>query len=93
MTKLNNVFITTPGSSISYTIDWSDFLTTGDVITSSSWSLPAGVIAVGTSATDTNTSIRVSGGEACTSYEIVNNIGTSGGELGSQSFVLYYRNW
>lgn len=93
MTRLLQVFVKPPGSSNDYTIDWSEWLNTGDIISSSSWTVPAGLTAVASSFTDTETVIRVSGGVSCNSYELINMINTSGGELSTRSIVLYYRSW
>lgn len=67
----------TPTAVLDYSIDWSSWLASGESISTSTWSVPAGI----TKDSDTNdtdsTTIWLSGGTAGTSYLISNTIVTN----------------
>jgi hypothetical protein len=89
---------------IDYQIDWSNELSTGDSITSSTWiaeagttgpsnqntTSPAALTLSNSSFTSSTSTIWVSGGTACFSYRIINTITTSGGRQfnGSLNFRI-----
>lgn len=93
MTKISAIFTKVPGSIIYYTMDWADWLNTGDTLVASSWIVPSGISQIAATFDSTTSTIRASGGVACGSYEIENLIQTSGGESTARSFVLFFRNW
>jgi len=61
-----------------YQIDWSDWLG-ADTISTSAWSVPAGITKNSDSNTTTTTTIWLSGGTDQADYEIYNTIVTTGG--------------
>lgn len=72
-----------------YTIDWSDWLATGDSIATSVWTLPSGLTNVTDSSTSTTTAIKISGGVAHASYTLTNTVTTSvSTETRVETFVL-----
>jgi hypothetical protein len=66
---------------LDYTVDYSGFLPTGDVIVSSTWTADEGLILSRDSFTDSSTTIWVSGGVAGFLYRVHNLIETQGGRV------------
>lgn len=79
-----------PVAILDYTIDWSEWLDT-DTITSSTWEASTGITITATSGTTTATTVWLSGGTAMTKYEITNQISTLGGRTTRQSFIIWVR--
>jgi len=77
-----------PNDVLDYNIDWSQFLG-DDTISSSSWTVPAGIDKVTDSKTDTVTTIWLSGGVAGQTYLITNRIITAGARIKDKSFSVY----
>lgn len=72
-----------------YTIDWSNWLNTGDSINSSAWVVPAGMTLVTSANTTTQTTAKISGGTIGTAYTITNTITSAiSVETKSETFVL-----
>lgn len=67
-----------PDSVLDYSIDWSQWLGS-DTIVSSSWSVTSGIAVDSNTNGTTSTTIWVSGGTAGTTYSLQNRIITSGG--------------
>jgi hypothetical protein len=80
-----------PVAILDYTIDWSDWLDT-DTIKTSTWEADTGITIDATSGTTTATTVWLSGGTAETKYEITNTITTLGGRTTRQSFTLWVKN-
>lgn len=77
-----------PHSTLDYKINWSTWLE-GDIIISSVWSVPTGLVDEGLSEfTDTTTTVWLSGGTAGTSYVITNTITTAAGRTEDDSFKI-----
>lgn len=91
MSKIVAVHNAVPNSNVTYTIDWSDKFTDG--ISSSSWTVPSGLTQTSGFFSSSTASVRISGGAACSSYEVINIVQTSGGQSDSRSIILYYRNF
>lgn len=66
-----------PNDIIDYLVDWSDWLSDGDTIASSTWIVPAGITKDSDTFTNTTTTIWLSGGTAGQSYSLTNRIVTS----------------
>lgn len=81
-----------PLSSLGYTVDWSDFLATGETIASSSWVIPDGVISASDGFTDIETGIQISGGDDGEDYILQNTITTSLGNVVQRDIKLKVRN-
>lgn len=78
-----------PSDILVYTIDWSDWLNSGDSIATSTWSLTSGVTKVTDTSTASTTVIKVSGGTNGTSYTLTNTVTTTvSGETRIETFVL-----
>lgn len=71
-----------PQSVLTFTHDWSDWLTGSDTISTSTWSVtPAGELVVDSeSETTTTATVTVSGMVKGHRYQLVNHIVTAGGE-------------
>jgi len=77
-----------PDSIIDYGVDWSNWLATGETITSSAWIVPAGLTNDSDSNTSTATAIFLSGGTSGTTYELTNRVTTSGGRTEDRSMLI-----
>jgi hypothetical protein len=77
-----------PNAKLDYTLDWTDWLVTGDTVSTSVWTVPSGLTAVSDSNTTTTTTIWLSGGTAGKFYTISNRITTLSGRIEDQSFQL-----
>lgn len=80
-----------PDESRSYGLDWSDHLGAATISTSS-WTVVQGSVAVASSSnTTTTTAVRVTGGTIGEVAELVNQITTSGSETLEQSIRIRVR--
>jgi len=73
------IFRKDPASVLDYGIDWSDWLDSGETISTSTWTVPVGITKDSESNGDTSTLVWLSGGTAGTTYELANKIVTSDG--------------
>ena len=82
-------FIKDPDAQLDYVIDWSNWLATGETITNSVWTVPAGLTG---SSQSINGGVRtitwLSGGTVGTSYLVANIITTSQSRVDERSFVV-----
>jgi hypothetical protein len=66
-----------PNDTYDFTFDWSPWLTTGDIITASTWAVDSGLTQpYASSFTDTETHIWLTGGTEGTSYRVTNHVTT-----------------
>jgi hypothetical protein len=81
-----------PASTLDYNVDWDsdDWLGT-DTIASVTWTVPAGITSVSTSATTTIATIFVSGGTVGQDYDIGCRITTVGGRIDERTIRLKVR--
>ena len=79
-----------PNAILDYSIDWSDWLDT-DEISTSTWTVPAGITKTDESNTTTIATIWLSGGTAGTTYSLLNRITTTGGRTADQTFKIYMK--
>lgn len=84
------VFIKDPEAELDYTIDWSEWLDT-DTIASSSWDVPTGLTATDDDSTSTTATVWLSEGVDNHNYTITNTIVTAGGRTDSRSFEIKIR--
>lgn len=78
-----------PDEVLDYTLDWSEWLVDGDVISSATASGDAGLTVGGTvSFTTTTTTVWLSGGSAGSSYDVAVHVVTAGGREGDRSITL-----
>jgi len=59
-----------PESVLDYTINWASFLTTGDTISSATYTVATGLTKDSNTNTTTTTTVQLSGGTAGTVYEV-----------------------
>lgn len=77
-----------PSSVLDYGIDWSEWLATGETISTSTWTVPTGITEDSSSKSDTSTLIWLSGGTAGNVYELTNKIVTTGGRTCERSIMI-----
>ena len=83
-------FIKDPDSTLDYRIDWKLWLD-GDIITQSSWIVPAGLALETSVFEDLFTTVWLSGGTLNTSYEVVNRISTQSGRIEDRTITIKIR--
>lgn len=66
-----------PQSVLDYGVDWSDWLASGETISTSAWTVPAGITKDSDTKGDTSTVIWLSGGTAGEIYTLANKITTT----------------
>jgi hypothetical protein len=79
-----------PNAILDYSIDWSDWLDT-DEISTSTWTVPTGITKTSESNTTTVATIWLSGGTAGTTYTLLDRITTTGGRTMDQTFKIYVK--
>lgn len=84
---MSNKFLKDPNAVLDYQVDWTDWLGS-DTITTSTWTVPAGIINDSDSKTTTTTTIWLSGGTAGTSYSLVNHIVTTAGREDDRTIII-----
>jgi hypothetical protein len=72
---------------LDYVIDWAARLS-NDIIFSSTWIVPTGIVMDSNSNTDSSTTIWLHGGTIGSTYELLNRIVTTGGRTMDQSVKL-----
>lgn len=77
-----------PNAKKDFGLDWSDFLTTGETITLSTWEVPTGLTKHDDSISSAVCLVWISGGTAGQNYTITNSITTSGGRIDERSITL-----
>jgi hypothetical protein len=80
-----------PTDEIDYGIRWQRWLETGETITSSSWTAPAGITVQSDSNNTTETKVVLTGGTPGTDYIIWNEVVTSLGRTASDFIVVPVR--
>ena len=73
---------------LDYKIDYSSWLASGDSISSSVWTLPAGLVEDTNSFTPSTTTILISGGTLSTRYSLKNKITTVSGLVDERCFHI-----
>ncbi len=82
-----------PSSDLSYTVDWSNALAVGEIITQSSWTVPSGGVASPANGfEDTETGIQISNGVSGNSYVFINTILTNFNNTTFKRIVLKVKN-
>lgn len=76
-----------PNAVLDYTLDWALWLN-GDTISTSTWTVPAGITNVLATKTTTATTIWISAGTLATSYSVVNKIVTTNGRTEERTIVF-----
>ena len=79
-----------PSAVLDYTIDWSTWLGS-DTISTSSWTVESGITKDSDNNTTTTATIWLSGGTAGTDYTVTNTIVTAGGRTDQRSLLIAVR--
>jgi hypothetical protein len=77
-----------PDATLDWKFDWSLWLSDGETISTSSFITSAGITVNSTSATPTNTTIWLSGGQPGQPYRITNRITTNQGRGDDRSITI-----
>ena len=77
-----------PDARIDFGIDWSAYLDDGEIITASTWVVPAGITNDGDAHDTTTTRVFLINGDAGSSYTLTNRVNTSGGRIDDRSIVI-----
>ncbi len=80
-------FVKDPGGIIDYTVRWTTWLN-GDTISSSAWTIPAGITKVSEANTTTDAVIFLASGTVGTINEITNRVITAGGRQNDQTLSI-----
>lgn len=73
---------------LDYRFDWSDWLQTGETISTSSWTTASGITLSTASATTTTATMWLSSGVNGVSYDLVNRIITSSGRTDDRTIRI-----
>lgn len=77
-----------PDAVLDYAIDWSDWLQSGETISTSAWTVQTGLTAGSTGNNGTIASIWLSGGTAGTTYTATNRITTNQGRTDDRTLRI-----
>lgn len=78
-----------PDEVVDYDLSWADQMTAdSDTISSSTWTVPAGITKDSSSNTTTRTKVWLSGGTTGETYTLLNRVVTTGGRTFDQSVRL-----
>ena len=84
-------FIKDPDAILDYGVDWSNWLTDNETISSSDWDVPSGISKDSDSFSDTKTTIWLSGGTSGEEYRLINHIVTSQSRENDQTIKIRIR--
>lgn len=77
-----------PDAVLDYGFDWSAWLGT-DTISTSSWDVPTGLTEGANGLSTQSTSVWISGGSVGRTYTVTNRVVTAAGRTDDRSFLLY----
>jgi hypothetical protein len=83
-----NIFLKDPNAVLDYVNDWSDWLGT-DTIVTSTWTAPTGITVDSNAKTDTSTTVWLSGGTTGITYSVVNRIVTAAGRTEDRTLMFW----
>lgn len=86
------VFKKDPSAVLDYAFDWSDWLATGETISTATWTVPAGITKTDQDETTTTAVIWLSGGTADTDYNVACAVTTSDGRTDERTMTIKVRN-
>jgi len=84
-------FTKDPQAVLDYAVDWSDWLASGETISTSTWAVPSGVTKDSDSSTTTKATIWLSGGTAGEDYDLVNHVITSSSREDDRTITVAVR--
>ena len=85
---MNGQFTKDPSATLDYTIDWSEWLGTDEIITAT-WNVPAGLVKVKSTFSTTTATMWLSGGTAGITYYIDCTITTDQGRTDSRQLTIF----
>lgn len=85
-------FLKDPDAVLDYGFDWSNWLQTGETISTSNWTVPSGLTEDSASNTATETKVWLSGGTDSKLYGITNHITTSAGREDDRTLSIRVKN-
>lgn len=80
-----------PDEEILEGFDWSDRISAGDSLASSTWTLDSGLSGNSGAYNQTSTQVELTGGTAGAQYRVINLVTTSQGEAFQRSFKVQVR--
>lgn len=84
----DSTWIKDPDAVLDWHFDWTDWLSSGETITSSNFFVTSGLVVNSTSFTSSNTTIWLAGGSAGTPYTVTNRISTNQGRTDDRSVTV-----
>lgn len=81
-------FTKDPNATLDYAVDWSNWLQSGETISSVAWTVPTGLTKTTESSTTTAAVVWVSGGGAGMNYIVACKITTSAGRIDERSILI-----
>ena len=77
-----------PGETLDYTIDWSEWLTGAETISTSTWAVDTGITTSSPTNSTTITTVWLSGGTLNNIYTVKNTIATSAARTAVRTFYV-----
>lgn len=81
-----------PSAVLDYGFDWSDWLSSGETISTSTWTASVGITIDSDTKSLTSTVVWLSGGTSGIVYTVINHIVTSGGKTDERSLNIRVTN-
>ena len=91
MPHYHKTFVKDPDSTLDYTRDWSRWLTTGDTISLSTWSVTGGISITAQSYDTTTATVWIDGGTVGTDCYATNTVTTAEGRIDERTFRILIR--
>lgn len=91
MATNTNIKVKDPNAVKPYGVTWSDWLESGETISTSTWIADTGITVDSSSKTDTVTTVWLSGGTDGQNYRVTNRIVTSLGKTDDRSLIIQVR--
>ena len=85
--SIQKKFLKDPAAVLDYSIDWSEWLGT-DTISTSTWTVATGLTVGANQNANGITTVWISGGTAGSSYAVTNKIVTAGGRTDERTFYI-----
>lgn len=86
-----STFTKDPDANLDYSVDWSDWLATGDTIASSVWTVPTGLTEGADNEALGIATVYLSGGTAGSDYAVANKITTTAGRIDERTITIMVR--
>lgn len=86
-----STYIKDPEAVLDYTVSWASWLDTGETISTSAFTVPAGLTMDSESNNTTSGTVWLSGGTVDTAYTVTHRITTSAGRTDDRSFIVDVR--